>query len=88
MIAAAPDPHSSQLVITVRDHGPGVPDAMLERIFDEFVRVDEAREQQAGGTGLGLAIARAGVMAHRGSILARNAATGGLEIEVRLPAAA
>jgi len=87
MIAAAPDPHSSQLVITVRDHGPGVPDAMLERIFDEFVRVDEARAQHAGGTGLGLAIARAGVMAHRGSILARNAATGGLEIEVRLPAA-
>jgi len=87
LLAAAPDPHSSQLVVTVRDYGPGVPDAMLERIFDEFVRVDEAREQRTGGTGLGLAIARAGVVAHRGSVVARNVATGGLEVEIRLPAA-
>ncbi len=87
VLAAAPDPHASQLVVTVSDQGPGVPEAMLERIFDDFVRVDEAREQRAGGTGLGLAIARAGVTAHRGSIVARNVATGGLEVEIRLPAA-
>jgi len=87
LLTAAPVPGSPQLVVTVRDRGPGVPDAMLERIFDDFVRVDEAREQRTGGTGLGLAIARAGVRAHRGDIRARNVATGGLEVEIRLPAA-
>ena len=86
-LTAALDPGSSRLVVTVRDHGPGVPDAMLERIFDDFVRVDEAREQRTGGTGLGLAIARAGVKAHGGGIVARNIATGGLEVQIRLPAA-
>ncbi len=86
-LTAAVDPGSSRLVVTVRDHGPGVPDAMLERIFDDFVRVDEAREQRTGGTGLGLAIARAGVKAHGGGIVARNIATGGLEVQIRLPAA-
>lgn len=73
--------------VRVRDQGPGVPAALLERIFEPFVRADEAREQSAGGTGLGLAIARRAAVAHGGDIAARNLADGGFEVELRLPAA-
>jgi two-component system sensor histidine kinase CpxA len=81
---AARDAARERIVVTVRDEGPGVPDAMLARIFEAFVRVDEGRSAEAGGTGLGLAIASQGVRAHGGSIVARNRASGGLEVEVRL----
>jgi two-component system sensor histidine kinase CpxA len=73
--------------ITVEDAGPGVPQNMLERIFEPFVRVDEAREMQSGGFGLGLAIARRAVLAHGGTIAARNRPAGGLAVTIRLPAA-
>ncbi|MGE3773711.1 MAG: ATP-binding protein [Gammaproteobacteria bacterium] len=83
-LVATRDPALGQILVAVRDEGPGVPEAMLERIFEAFVRVDEARSADAGGSGLGLAIAKQGVRAHGGSILARNRPGGGLEIEVRL----
>ncbi len=85
-VAAMRDPARGQIVVSVRDEGPGVPEAMLERIFEAFVRVDEARSSDVGGTGLGLSIAKQGVRAHGGSIVAGNRPGGGLEIEIRLPA--
>lgn len=81
-LTAKRDASTAQLLVTVCDEGPGVPEAMLERIFEAFVRVDEARSADVGGTGLGLAIAKQGVRAHGGSILARNRPGGGLEIEI------
>jgi len=77
-------------VVTVRiaDRGPGIPGGQLERIFDPFTRVEEARDRSSGGHGLGLAIAAAAVRRHRGEITARNRAGGGLEITLRLPVAA
>ena len=72
-------------VLRVRDHGPGVPDAELGRIFEPFYRTDTARHRSSGGTGLGLAIARRAVERHGGSIAARNAEGGGLEIVIELP---
>jgi two-component system sensor histidine kinase CpxA len=74
------------VTIAVGDHGPGVPDAELERIFDPFHRVGSARTRESGGTGLGLAIARRAVVVHGGTIAARNLPSGGLEVTVRLPA--
>ncbi len=74
-------------VIRIRDHGPGVPETSLEHIFEPFYRVGDARDRQSGGTGLGLAIAGRAVRLHGGSICARNAPTGGLLVEIRLPAA-
>jgi signal transduction histidine kinase len=71
--------------ISVRDHGPGVAEADLQRIFEPFYRTDNARTRSSGGTGLGLAIAQRAVGRHRGSIAARNAEGGGLEVEIRLP---
>ena len=78
-------PAQGQVSVTVRDHGPGVPPDQLEAIFRPFHRVGDARDRASGGTGLGLAIAQRAVAAHGGSIVARNAADGGLEIEIRLP---
>lgn len=80
------DPRDAKCaLVVVRDHGPGVPEAELARIFEPFYRTDAARTRSSGGTGLGLAIARRAVERHGGTILARNAEEGGLEISIRLP---
>lgn len=73
--------------LTVRDHGPGVPDKELQNIFRPFYRVDNARDEQSGGAGLGLAITDRVIRLHRGSVTAANAAKGGLELQVRIPIA-
>jgi two-component system sensor histidine kinase CpxA len=75
-------------VITVRDHGPGVPEATLAKLFLPFYRVAEARDRQSGGTGIGLAITDRAVRLHGGTVNARNAPDGGLLIEIRLPVTA
>jgi C4-dicarboxylate-specific signal transduction histidine kinase len=67
--------------LAVSDHGPGVPDGQLERVFEPFVTF---REQ---GLGLGLAISRSIVMAHGGSISAENNEGGGATFRCRLPIA-
>ena len=56
------------LQLQVRDHGPGVPESMLPRLFEPFVRTDDARTRDSGGYGLGLAIARRIVEEHKGRI--------------------
>ncbi|MBI4754179.1 MAG: HAMP domain-containing protein [Betaproteobacteria bacterium] len=76
----------TEAVIRIADHGPGVPARMLERIFEPFVRVGEARDRQSGGFGLGLAIARRAIRRHGGSIAAANRAEGGLEVTIRVGA--
>jgi two-component system sensor histidine kinase CpxA len=72
--------------LTVRDFGPGVPEAELEHIFEPFYRVSEARERVSGGAGLGLSIAERTVKLHGGSISAEND-TGGLSVTILLPLA-
>ena len=72
--------------VSVRDHGPGVPEQDLKLIFEPFYRVDAARDRAGGGEGLGLAIAARAVAVHGGSMDAHNAPDGGLEVVMRLPA--
>jgi signal transduction histidine kinase len=72
-------------LITVRDHGPGVPENALEDIFRPFYRVDDARDREAGGVGLGLAIAERAVKLHGGTVTAMNAQDGGLVVTITLP---
>ena len=72
-------------VLAVRDHGPGVPERDLDRIFEAFYRVDEARDQASGGIGLGLAITARIMALHGGNAKARNATDGGLIVELRFP---
>jgi two-component system, OmpR family, sensor histidine kinase CpxA len=76
-----------QAVITVRDHGPGVPESEMPNLFRPFYRVAGARERETGGTGLGLAITYRAVNLHGGNVRAANAEGGGLAVEVRLPLA-
>ncbi len=70
------------LVITVRDHGPGIPDGQMASLFGKFRRGAAAPGR---GLGLGLAICRGIAEAHGGTIAARNAQDGGLEITVVFP---
>jgi two-component system sensor histidine kinase CpxA len=72
--------------IVIEDRGPGVPPAELERIFEPFYRVAEARDRDSGGTGLGLAITARILHLYGGRVRATNAAEGGLRVEIRLPA--
>ena len=71
-------------VLTVRDHGPGVPESELDHIFEPFYRVSAARERSSGGVGLGLSIAERTVKLHGGSIRATNVPDG-LLITLELP---
>jgi signal transduction histidine kinase len=73
------------LVIRVADEGPGIPEDMLERVFEPFYRLETSRNRDTGGTGLGLSIARDVVQMHGGSITLRNRPEGGLIAELRLP---
>jgi two-component system phosphate regulon sensor histidine kinase PhoR len=59
---------AEEVVVRVRDHGPGIAPEHWERVFERFYKVDPARSRQAGGTGLGLAIAKHLVQAQRGRI--------------------
>jgi signal transduction histidine kinase len=76
-----------EALITVRDHGPGVPEGALPQLFLPFYRVADARDRQSGGTGIGLAIAERAVRLHGGTVSAANAAGGGLIVTILLPLA-
>ncbi len=70
--------------IEIRDHGPGVPEALLSQIFKPFFRVDDARDANSGGVGLGLSIAMRAVQLHQGTIRGENADPG-LRVKITLP---
>ena len=72
------------ILLWVRDHGPGIPEAELETIFEAFVQSSQTKDG-SGGTGLGLAISRKIMQAHGGAITAHNMPDGGSQFELRLP---
>lgn len=76
---------SDEIQVSVRDSGPGIAEAHIDRVFEPFYRVDEARSRGPGGHGLGLAIAASAVRRHGGRITASNREQGGLEVRVVLP---
>jgi len=74
-----------QIQVSVLDAGPGIDETHINRVFEPFYRVDEARNRGSGGHGLGLAIAASAVRRHGGRISASNRRQGGLEVRVVLP---
>lgn len=77
----------NDVIITVADSGPGVPEDALDKIATPFFRLEASRTRRQGGTGLGLAIVRSCVEACRGSVTFRNREPHGLEATIRLSAA-
>jgi two-component system sensor histidine kinase CpxA len=75
----------SKVLLIIRDHGNGVPENDLQRIFQPFYRVAEARDRESGGAGLGLAIADRVMRIHGGVIHAENARPSGLEVILEIP---
>jgi signal transduction histidine kinase len=76
-----------RVVLTVDDDGAGVPEDQRERVFERFVRLDEARARDDGGSGLGLAIVREITRAHGGEAAVTGSGLGGARFTVNLPAA-
>jgi signal transduction histidine kinase len=73
------------VVLTVDDDGPGIPESERERVLRRFVRLDEARSRDDGGSGLGLSIVDEVVRAHGGSTQIVKSPLGGARVEVTLP---
>ncbi|KRB19183.1 MULTISPECIES: ATP-binding protein [Mesorhizobium] len=76
------------ITLTIRDEGPGIPQAQIDAVFGSFVRLEQSRNRQTGGLGLGLTIARNIARAAGGEIRLSNHPDGGLLTELRLPLAA
>ncbi len=74
-----------EVIISVSDHGIGIPTRDLERIFERFYRVDHGRSRQTGGTGLGLAIVRHVAQNHHGSVHVESREGEGATFTLRLP---
>jgi signal transduction histidine kinase len=75
----------NDVVVRVLDTGPGIPEEMLERVFEPFFRLEDSRSVDTGGVGLGLSIARDIAQALGGSLVVRNRTPHGLEAILRLP---
>ncbi|MFT0762863.1 MtrAB system histidine kinase MtrB [Actinomyces sp. F1_1611] len=80
-VEAAP----GEITVRVVDHGVGMSEETIARVFDRFFRADPARARTTGGTGLGLAIAKEDIAAHRGRIVARGALGQGATFEFTVP---
>jgi len=76
---------NEQIMLSVSDQGPGVPNEMIEKLFTPFFRVADGRERSSGGTGLGLAIAQQAILFHQGEIIAQNQESIGLKVIITLP---
>ena len=76
---------AENIVVRIRDGGPGIPEAQLEKVFTPFFRLEESRSRETGGTGIGLAIARNIAEQYGGTLFLHNHPQGGLEAVLELP---
>ena len=83
-VMVSAEAEAESIVVAVADSGPGVPEESLQRLFDPFFRLDNARTRETGGVGLGLTIVKTCVEACGGTVLCRNRQPSGLEVLIRL----
>lgn len=81
-VAIALETRGRDVVLTVDDDGPGIPESERARVLQRFVRLDEARSRDDGGSGLGLSIVDEVVRAHGGTITISRSPLGGARIQV------
>jgi two-component system, OmpR family, sensor kinase len=84
-IALEADTERNLALVSVVDHGEGIPPQIREKIFQRFWRADSSRNRDTGGSGLGLAIAASIVAAHKGEIRVLETPGGGATFQVSLP---
>jgi two-component system OmpR family sensor kinase len=84
-IVVTVDADATDLVFTVRDHGPGIPEEQAEHIGEPFYRSDPSRARHTGGTGLGLYLATLVARAHGGSLSLGDVEGPGACFVIRLP---
>ncbi len=72
-------------ILTIRDHGPGIPTDKLETIFDRYYQLNSNNGESAGGLGIGLAISRRLARVHGGNLYVSNHRGGGSEFTLELP---
>ena len=77
----------SSVALTIDDDGPGIDESLRDKVFDRFVRLDDARARDEGGAGLGLSIVRAVVDAHGGEVTASKGPRGGARVRASFPSA-
>ena len=77
--------HDRNLIIEVVDDGPGLDEALLEKVTHPYFRADDSRNRETGGIGLGLSIVREVTEAHDGNLKLSNRPEGGLKATISLP---
>jgi signal transduction histidine kinase len=78
-------PDGDQILLSIGDEGPGIPESELGRVFERFYRVDKSRARDPGGTGLGLSIVKHLVELHRGRVVVGNREPHGALFTIYLP---
>lgn len=86
LVEVSVEQQEGHVMISMQDEGDGVPEAMMEKVFEPFVRMEESRNRETGGMGLGLSIARNIIHSHGGDIQMTNNERG-LLVRVVLPLA-
>jgi two-component system sensor histidine kinase CpxA len=83
-ILVAAQEKEDQIILTVKDSGPGVAEEYLDRLFDPFFRPEPSRDRDSGGAGLGMAIVKTCVAACKGTVSARNREPNGFAVTITL----
>ena len=84
-VDVALEERADEIVVSVRDEGPGISREHLPRLFERFYRVDKARSRDLGGTGLGLAIVKHIAQVHGGRVSVDSVVGRGSTFRIHLP---
>lgn len=78
---------ATHVIIHITDHGTGIAEDQIDKVFEPFYRLENSRSRSTGGTGLGLTIAKNVIERNNGILKLQNRAEGGLEVIIYLPQA-